>query len=218
MSVAQERASPELGIAPLNFIYSCAICSATFADAYEGHEETVQDLSDGVNPRNRIVTRTFLATCCHVFCAKHLENGGKSQLQNYCLLTANTIATAPAFHPAGQRPRAPCPVCVKDKGDSEPRDLYSVRGFKKDQHDPLIPPAWFTAPPIRLDGNSKEMEALRVRHGFRAASGSRLTKLVPIHRTDTILPKHICHSQRSTARTRRSRKDYGVTAAIGHAS
>jgi hypothetical protein len=70
---------------------------------------------------------------------------------------------APPFHPAEQRPKAPCPVCIKEKGDSEPRDLYSVRGFTKDEYDPQIPPTWFTAPPIRMDGSGKEMEALRVR-------------------------------------------------------
>ena len=68
----------------------------------------------------------------------------------------------PPFHPVGQRPQAPCPVCIKEKKGSEPRDLYSIRGFNQDEHDPQIPPAWFTAPPIRLDGNGKEMEALRV--------------------------------------------------------
>jgi len=75
-----------------------------------------------------------------------------------------TATTGPPFHTAGQRPQSPCPVCIKEKGDSEPRDLFSIRGFKKDEYDPQIPLAWFTAPPIRLDGSGKEMEALRVRH------------------------------------------------------
>lgn len=70
--------------------------------------------------------------------------------------------TGPPFHPAGQKPKAPCPVCVRDKGDSTIRELYSIRGFHGDEYDPAIPPVWFTAPPISLDGQSKEMEALRV--------------------------------------------------------
>lgn len=73
-----------------------------------------------------------------------------------------TLAIGPPFHAAGQRPKAKCPVCVKEKGGSEPQDLFSIRGFNKDEYDSQIPPAWFTAPPIRLDGSGKEMEALRV--------------------------------------------------------
>lgn len=68
----------------------------------------------------------------------------------------------PPFHSAGERPRAPCPVCVKDKGNHEPQFLYSVRGFNKGDYDPLIPPSWFTSPPLRLDCSGKEMDALRV--------------------------------------------------------
>ncbi|KAF1833353.1 hypothetical protein BDW02DRAFT_599148 [Decorospora gaudefroyi] len=141
---AKEHA--ELNAAPLNFIYACSFCCASLADVYEGHTETVRGLSDGINPKERLVTRLFLANCCHVFCASHLEGGG------------------PPFHPAGERPKAPCPVCIKEKGDSEPRDLYSIRGVNKGEYDPQIPPSWFTAPPIRLDGSGKEMEALRFQY------------------------------------------------------
>ncbi|KAH8730307.1 hypothetical protein GQ44DRAFT_823623 [Phaeosphaeriaceae sp. PMI808] len=137
---------PGQGVAPLNFIYACAICCHTFADVHEGHNTTVKGLSDGINPKDRLVTRLFLASCCHVFCGSHLDGGG------------------PAFHPNGQRPQASCPVCVKEKGESEPRDLYSIRGFQKDEYDPMIPQAWFTAPPISFDGAVKEMEALRFQY------------------------------------------------------
>ncbi|KAF1940977.1 hypothetical protein EJ02DRAFT_349017 [Clathrospora elynae] len=146
MGPGSEKVLTEHDVAPLNFIYACSICCASFADVYDGYNETVQGLSDGINPKQRLVTRLFLATCCHVFCSTHLEGGG-----------------AP-FHPAGQRPKAPCPVCIKEKGDSEQRELYSIRGFNKDEYDPQIPPSWFTAPPIRLDGSGKEMEALRFQY------------------------------------------------------
>ncbi|KAL1797313.1 hypothetical protein ACET3X_003919 [Alternaria dauci] len=146
MSTVSEKVSSELGAAPLNFIYACSVCCACFADVYEGHKETVRGLSDGINPKERLVTRLYLASCCHVFCSSHLEGGG------------------PPFHAAGQRPKAACPVCVKEKGESEPRDLFSIRGFNKDEYDPQIPPAWFTAPPVRLDGSGKEMEALRFQY------------------------------------------------------
>jgi hypothetical protein len=71
--------------------------------------------------------------------------------------------TAPHFHPDGQRPKAPCPTCLKEKDDGASRDLYSIRGFQKNEHDPIIPQAWFVTPPISFDSNGKEMEALRVR-------------------------------------------------------
>ncbi|EMD96513.1 hypothetical protein COCC4DRAFT_65371 [Bipolaris maydis ATCC 48331] len=146
MGSTPEKEPMGLGSAPLNFIYSCSLCSATFADVYEGHHESVRGLSDGINPKDRLVTRLFLASCCHVFCSSHLEGGG------------------PPFHSDKERPKAPCPVCIKEKDDSEPQFLYSIRGFNKNEYDPMIPPSWFTAPPIRLDGNGKEMDALRFQY------------------------------------------------------
>ncbi|KAJ4344947.1 hypothetical protein N0V95_006060 [Ascochyta clinopodiicola] len=134
----------DLGDSPLDFIYACSICCATFADVYEGHNETVKGFSDGINPKERLVTKLYLGSCCHVFCKEHIEGGG------------------PPFHPAGQKPKAPCPVCVKEQGDDTARELYSIRGFQKDEYDSAIPPIWFKAPPINLGGNNKEMEALRL--------------------------------------------------------
>jgi len=61
----------------LNFIYACSICGATFADTYEGHNETVQGLSDGINPNDRLVTKLYLSGCSHVFCGKHIDGGGE---------------------------------------------------------------------------------------------------------------------------------------------
>ena len=67
-------------VTPLDIIFSCHVCSATFSEIYDGHHETVQGLSDGVNPKDRIVTKLFLTQCCHVICSKHLENGGRRLL------------------------------------------------------------------------------------------------------------------------------------------
>jgi hypothetical protein len=61
----------------LNFIYACSICGATFADTYEGHNETVQGFSDGINLKDRLVTKLYLSGCCHVFCGEHIEGGGE---------------------------------------------------------------------------------------------------------------------------------------------
>ncbi|KAF3007807.1 hypothetical protein E8E13_010492 [Curvularia kusanoi] len=135
---------PELPL--LNFIFACSVCGATFADTYQGHNETVQGLSDGINPINRLVTKLFMGSCCHVFCSEHIEGG------------------APPFHPAGQKPQAPCPWCIINDGDHTVRDLYSIRGFHRDEYDPAIPSTWFTAPPASLDVHAKEREAVRFQY------------------------------------------------------
>ena len=51
---------------------------------------------------------------------------------------------------------------MKENGDTTVRDLFSIRGFGDDEHDPQIPSLWFKAPPLDLTIKTKEMEALRV--------------------------------------------------------
>jgi hypothetical protein len=80
MSSELAKGPMEQNVTALNFIYACSICCTSFADVYEGKNETVRGLSDGINPKERIVTRLFLSNCCHVFCSNHLEGGGKQ----YC--------------------------------------------------------------------------------------------------------------------------------------
>ncbi|ORY09134.1 hypothetical protein BCR34DRAFT_381973 [Clohesyomyces aquaticus] len=132
-------------VTPLDVVFSCGVCHETFADIYGGCA-TVEGLSDGINPKERLVTKLWLSACCHVYCGKHLEGGG------------------PPFHPAGTRPRAACPVCAKEKGEDRLRELYSIRGFKEGEYDSAIPACWFTTPPIKLDAAGKEMEALRFQY------------------------------------------------------
>lgn len=55
-------------------------------------------------------------------------------------------------------------MCIREKGDSQPRDLYSIRGFQKNEYDPMIPAAWFTTPPVSFEGNDKGTEALRFQY------------------------------------------------------
>jgi hypothetical protein len=153
---------PGEAAAPLNFIYACSVCCYTLADVYEGYVETVKGLSDGINPKERLVTHLYLASCCHVFCGSHLDDGGEYRDGSSTLTNDTDIHEAPPFHPEGQRPKAACPTCLKDKGDNEPRELYSIRGFGKDEHDPMIPPTWFIAPAPSFEGGGKDMEALRV--------------------------------------------------------
>ncbi|KAF2742018.1 hypothetical protein M011DRAFT_413448, partial [Sporormia fimetaria CBS 119925] len=138
-------------ITPLDIIFSCNVCNATFTDVYRDGEQPTHMPSDGINPKDRTVTRLFLAACCHVFCSKHLEGGG-----------------AP-FHPAGSRPRAACAVCSKDS------ELYAVRGFGPGDYDTAIPACWFTTPPTKLDGQGSEMEALRFQYIALIAYSTQIT-------------------------------------------
>ncbi|KAF2441570.1 hypothetical protein P171DRAFT_365950 [Karstenula rhodostoma CBS 690.94] len=134
------------GITPLDCIFACSVCGDIFSDVYQQHD-SVHGLSDGINSKERIVTRLYVTSCCHVICIKHINDGN-----------------GPAFHQAGQQPQASCPVCVKENGDNTPRQLFSVRGFGEGDHDPAIPKFWFKSPPIALDGKDKEMEALRFQY------------------------------------------------------
>lgn len=93
MSVGGAQLPPGQGVSPLNFIYSCAVCCDTFADIYHSHDETVQGLSDGINPKHRLVTKLFLASCCHIFCSKHLSGGGTSKPSRDSSQTTDLIST-----------------------------------------------------------------------------------------------------------------------------
>lgn len=66
------------------------------------------------------------------------------------------------FHPKGQQPKAACPQCSKT-GDNTLKNLYGIRGLEEREHDPAIPQSWFQCPPIRLDGATPGMDAVRVR-------------------------------------------------------
>lgn len=73
---AKTPPDPEPEVTPLNYIFACSICGDTFSDLYQGHHtDSVQGLSDGINARHRVVTRLYIASCCHAICIKHIENG-----------------------------------------------------------------------------------------------------------------------------------------------
>lgn len=149
------------GITPLDCIFACSVCGDIFSDVYQQHD-SVHGLSDGINPKERIVTRLYVTSCCHVICIKHINNGNGEFVRALYISPANGFLEGPAFHQAGQQPQASCPVCVKENGDDTARQLFSVRGFGEHDHDPAIPKFWFKSPPMNLDGKDKEMEALRV--------------------------------------------------------
>ena len=61
-------------ITPLDCIFACSVCGDVFSDVYQ-QPDTVHGLSDGINAKDRIVTRLYVASCCHVICIKHIEGG-----------------------------------------------------------------------------------------------------------------------------------------------
>lgn len=157
------KALPDDQITPLDCIFACSVCGDVFSDIYK-QPDTVHGLSDGINPKERIVTRLYVASCCHVICTKHIEGGrGELTTRSAYILYLPLLTVGPAFYQIGQHPQASCPVCAKEKGDDAAKQLFSLRGFNDGEHDPAIPRCWFKAPPMKLEGKDKEMEALRVR-------------------------------------------------------
>lgn len=66
------------------------------------------------------------------------------------------------FHPAGDRPRAICPVCHADRNDNRKKKLYGVRGCLTGSYHPDIPKNFFETPPVSIENEGEEREALRV--------------------------------------------------------
>ncbi|KAF9637263.1 hypothetical protein BFW01_g8159 [Lasiodiplodia theobromae] len=133
----------------LDVIFTCDICQASISDIYSkgnpGASET--DFQDGrAHTSDRRVTCLWLTQCMHLTCGKHLEGGG-----------------AP-FHRKGEHPKAPCPLCHREKKDERPKALYAVRGLRPGNFDPDIPEVLFQVPPMKLQGQSVEKEALQFQY------------------------------------------------------
>ncbi|KAH0054364.1 hypothetical protein KCU96_g22422, partial [Aureobasidium melanogenum] len=86
--MAAESDSPK-HLQPLDLVFSCNICHDSISDIPSPLPDE-KELEDIRKP----VAKLWMTECAHLVCAKHLEGG------------------APPFHPAGQAPRAVCPVCV----------------------------------------------------------------------------------------------------------
>lgn len=93
----------------LDYIFSCSVCGDTFSEVYKGPNSTVQGLSDGRNPRERIVTRMYVGSCAHVICIKHLGDGGGK-----CMFAISTAARrTPAYWANCCRARVPSRRCAE---------------------------------------------------------------------------------------------------------
>jgi hypothetical protein len=69
----------------LDVIFACSVCNETVADVYSGNTESVKGLSDGINAKERLVTRLFISSCCHVICIKHI-NGGNGEYSTFTVV------------------------------------------------------------------------------------------------------------------------------------
>ena len=66
------------------------------------------------------------------------------------------------FHSAQEQPRAPCPLCSAEKGDSAPKKLFFINGIVPGEYDKEIPDTYFQTPPVELVSGEAGSEALRV--------------------------------------------------------
>ena len=152
----------------LNLLFTCFICGKTLDDVYQTRD-TAQHFTDGINPRERDVSKLFLTSCFHVVCACHLPNGGKSfdfltpffMKPMYGGRYAKPILLGPTFHPDGDRPRAQCPYCYKNGAQGEGQKFYAVRGFNIGQYDPQIPACFFEVP-LKSSDTVEKQNALKV--------------------------------------------------------
>ncbi|KAI4842615.1 hypothetical protein E4T44_07207 [Aureobasidium sp. EXF-8845] len=129
---------PTKPLQPLDLIFSCNICHESIRDISSPVQET-RELEGASKPAAKL----WMTECAHLICAKHLEGG------------------APPFHPAGQAPRAVCPVCVNRQNNHALKQMYAISGFTKGQYDSEVPHHFFQCPPVALDTKDAGMDALR---------------------------------------------------------
>lgn len=176
-SVAMEGHNPlSLSIPPSEIIFSCSICQATLSDIYKNVHNT-RGIRDGRSPEAQIATKLWLTECAHLTCGEHLKDGGQYREKTVSTFVHRKLTearpTGAPFHPEGEQPRAPCPLCVVEKNDRRTKSLYGIRGTQEGSYDEAIPGSWFESPPVRLDGNGPGMEALRVSNTQYSVTGLR---------------------------------------------
>ncbi|KAG9533788.1 hypothetical protein KCU93_g163, partial [Aureobasidium melanogenum] len=164
--MAAESDSPK-HLQPLDLIFSCNICHDSISDIPSPPPDEKE--LEGIR---KPVAKLWMTECAHLICAKHLEGG------------------APPFHPAGQAPRAVCPVCVNRQNNRALKQMYAVNGFSKGQHDSEIPQHFFQCPPVALDSKEGGMDALRfqflglVTYGIAVATKYRNLQTAHSHLKD----------------------------------
>ncbi|KAG9895538.1 hypothetical protein KCU98_g15936, partial [Aureobasidium melanogenum] len=164
--MAAESDSPK-HLQPLDLIFSCNICHDSISDMPSPPPDEKE--LEGIR---KPVAKLWMTECAHLICAKHLEGG------------------APPFHPAGQAPRAVCPVCVNRQNNRALKQMYAVNGFSKGQYDSEIPQHFFQCPPVALDSREGGMDALRfqflgfVTYGIAVATKYRNLQTAHSHLKD----------------------------------
>ncbi|QDS76470.1 hypothetical protein FKW77_004949 [Venturia effusa] len=94
-------------IAPYEIVFSCSLCQKTITDLYT-KPRSDKGLSTGSDGPETVATKLWITDCGHVICGEHLEGGGVP------------------FHPVDERPKAACPVCVKERSDLTDKKLFGI--------------------------------------------------------------------------------------------
>ncbi|KAI9652668.1 MAG: hypothetical protein M1831_006655 [Alyxoria varia] len=129
------RPSPKLmpDIKPHDIIFSCGNCNTPMCNVYGTHENKKASPNHGKHAEHRIA-KLWLSCCGHIVCTKCVENG------------------APKAMRPGERPVAPCPVCVKERNSNKPEQMLWILGAKKGQYHSDVPDPYFDVPPVTLQG------------------------------------------------------------------
>ncbi|KAF2424840.1 hypothetical protein EJ08DRAFT_410775 [Tothia fuscella] len=178
-------ASSESLLSPHDVIFSCSICQATITEIYAKPEgdQGFNSHSDGTD-QERVVTKLWLTECSHLTCTAHLEGGGVP------------------FHPEGEKPKAPCPLCVAERADNSPKLLFGITGFGKGEHDADVPAEYFEMPPEKLGGASPGSCAMRFQYLALLRYG------ITMHKKCADARKAASESERKTKKLARAAQDY----------
>ncbi|KAI9874534.1 MAG: hypothetical protein M1830_009644 [Pleopsidium flavum] len=151
----QLQAMQSRGLSPLEVIFSCGVCQDTLKTIYSEPDNN-SGLRNTADSTKGTVVKLWLTECAHLTCGKHLEGGGLP------------------FHPDDQPPRAPCPICSGEKGDTTQKALFAVHGVEAGEFDPHIPASYFQLPPVKLDASDPGMDAMRFQYLALIRYGSRI--------------------------------------------
>ncbi|RDI85304.1 hypothetical protein Vi05172_g4802 [Venturia inaequalis] len=145
MASSSTASSDDL-VAPYEIVFSCSLCQKTITDLYtkSRSNKSPNDVPDSLETET---TKLWMTECGHVTCGEHFEGGGVP------------------FHPVDERPKAACPVCVKERGDLTYTKLFGIVSCLPGEHDTAIPHEFFDTPPAEsLTASTPATKAIRFQY------------------------------------------------------
>ncbi|TID13803.1 hypothetical protein E2P81_ATG01736 [Venturia nashicola] len=144
--MASSTASSDDLIAPYEIVFSCSLCQKTITDLYTKPPGD-KSLNNGFDGSETVATKLWMTECGHITCGEHLKGGGVP------------------FHPVDERPKAACPVCVKERADLSYKNLFGIVSSLPGEHDTAIPHEFFDTPPAEsLTASSPAAKAIRFQY------------------------------------------------------